>query len=174
MTMTNTTDTAAQRLRTALKAAGYNTKRASVRHDGSTLRVTLRDAGASSSAVHAIASSFVQVRRCEGDGDILCGGNTFVAVAYLDTLVDPVAAAVIERLRPAAIDTIIDLGDGFRAAKISRQRGATYMDEVRMWGPGFNHRNDITSGLGHAAKRIAAAMLDARARATSTTEARAA
>ena len=80
--MTNTNGTPAQNLRAALKTAGFNGRRVTVRHDHSTLYVTIRDASASLSKVKAIAGTFESVRHCQATGEILCGGNTFVRVEY--------------------------------------------------------------------------------------------
>jgi hypothetical protein len=165
---TTTNATPAQRLRAALKLAGFNARRVSVRHDHSTLRVTLRDASAALSAVQAIADGFRSVRHCEATGEILCGGNTFVEVAYADDITAPIAAAAAAVLAPAADGEIVALGGGFRAAKVSRARGATYPDEVRIWGPGFEGHNDTACGVDWAAKRIAIAYVDARALAEQT------
>lgn len=163
MTIANTTP--AQRLRTAFKTAGLNSRRVTVRHDHSTLRVTIRDASASLSKVKAIADQFVSVRRCEATGEILCGGNTFVDVSYTDALVAPVKAALVALLDPAADDEIVSLLGDYRAAKISRQRGAMRAEEVCIWGPGFDFRNSIACGITWAAERIAVANIDANASA---------
>lgn len=160
---TTTNATPAQRLRAALKAAGFNARRVSVRHDHSTLRVTLRDATAALSTVKAIADGFRSVRYCEATGEILCGGNTFVEVEYTDDLIAPIAAAAAAVLGAAGDGEVVAIGGGFRAAKLSRARGATYPDEVRIWGPGFELHNSVACGVGWAAKRIAIAYLDARA-----------
>jgi len=164
--MSTTHTTPAQLLRAALKSAGYNSRRATVRHDHSTLRVTIRDASAPLSTIKAIADQFRSVRYCEATGEILCGGNTFVDVDYLPELVAPIAAAVAALLAPAGDGEIVGLAGGFRAAKVSRARGATYPDEVRIWGPGFDVLNSTACGVEWAAKRIAVAYLDARASAT--------
>lgn len=160
---TTTNATPAQRLRAALKAAGFNARRVSVRHHHSTLRVTLRDATAPLSSVKAIADGFRSVRYCEATGEILCGGNTFVEVAYADELIAPVAAAVAAVLGASGDGEVVAVGGGFRAAKVSRARGATYPDEVRIWGPGFEVTNNVACGVAWAAERIAIAYLDARA-----------
>lgn len=163
--MTNPNDTPAQLLRAALKTAGFNSRCATVRHDNSTLRVTVRDAGVSLSTVKAIADRFRSVRYCHATGEILCGGNTFVDVDYLPEFLAPVAAVVVALLAGADDGQIVDLTGGFRAAKISRALGATYPDEVRIWGPGFDMFNATACGVEFAAKRIAVAYLDARASA---------
>lgn len=73
--MTTTIASPADRLRAALKQAGFNARRVSVRHDHSTLRVTIRDASASLTQVEAVAAPFESVRRCQATGEILLGGN---------------------------------------------------------------------------------------------------
>jgi hypothetical protein len=171
----SSTNSTSQQLRSALKAAGFNARRVSVRHDHSTLRVTIRDTSVSLSAVKTIADRFCVVRRCEATGEILCGGNIFVDVAYLPELVKPVAAAVVALLAPAADGEVVTLVGGFRAAKISRARGGTYPDEIRIWGPGFDAANSIACGVHWAAQRIAVEYLDtlASAHGDSSSEVRA-
>src|SRR5512140_564232 len=101
--MTATTNTTPeQTLRAALKSAGFNARKVTVRRDHSTLRVTIRDASVPRSIVKAIADQFSVVRRDERSGEILCGGNTFVDVEYLPALVEPVAATIVALLMPAA------------------------------------------------------------------------
>jgi hypothetical protein len=58
--MTTTNLRPADALRAALKAAGFNARRVSVKHDHSTLRVTVRDPSASLSRVKEIAAPFEQ------------------------------------------------------------------------------------------------------------------
>jgi hypothetical protein len=155
--------TPAQALRAALKAAGYNGRRVTVRASHSSLYVSIRDAAASLSAVEAIANQFSVVRHCEKTGEILSGGNTFVNVVYTNELVEPAKAAILVVLAPAPHDEWVTVLGDFRAIKVSRQRGATYPDEVRIEGPGFDFRNAMACGVEFAAKRIAVAFLDASA-----------
>lgn len=166
MATTNTV----QALRAALKAAGFNARRVTVRESYSSLNVTIRDAAVSLSAVESIAKKFSVVRYCEKTGEILSGGNTFVNVAYADELVEPAKAAILVVLRPAADDEWVNVLGDFRALKVSRQRGATYPDEVRIEGPGFDFRNAMACGEEFAAKRIAIAFLDASATKASAGE----
>ena len=165
--MTTTNTTPAQAVRAALKAEGFNARRVTVRHQHSTLYVTIRDACASLSKVKAIADKYSVVRRCEATGEILCGGNIFVDVAYSHELVDPVKAAILVVLDPAPHDQWVTVLGDFRACKVSRQGGATYPDEVRLRGPGFEDYA-MACGVGWAAKRIAIAFLDASASANDT------
>jgi hypothetical protein len=162
MAITNTTP--AQALRAALKAAGFNARCVTVRQSHSSLYVSIRDAWVSLSEVEAIANKFSVVSRCAATGEILCGGNTFVNVSYTAELVEPTKAAILVVLNPAADDEWVTVLGDFRAIKVSRQRGATYPDEVRMEGPGFDG-NAMACGVEWAAKRIAIAFLDASAAA---------
>lgn len=158
--MTTTNLTAESALRADLKSTGFNARKVTVRRDNSTLRVTIRDASVSLSTVRQIAERYTRVRRDERSGEILCGGNTFVDVAYLPVLMERVAAQIVALLAPADDGVIVALPGGFRAAKVSRQRGATYTDEVRIWGAGFDVFNSTACGVEFAAKRIAIAYLD--------------
>jgi len=161
--MTTSNTTPAQTLRASLKAAGFNARRVTVRDNHSTLYVTIRDAWASLTEVKAIADEFRVVHRCEATGEILCGGNTFVDVRYTDELIEPTKAAILVVLQPAPDDQWVTVLGDFRAVKVSRQCGATYPDEVRIEGPGFDLCNAMACGVGWAAKRIAIAFLDASA-----------
>lgn len=165
MCMATTNTNPAQALRAALKAAGYNARRVTVREGNSSLQVSIRDAWVSLSKVEAIANKFSVVRHCETTGEILSGGNTFVRVAYVDQIVEPVKAAILVVLRPAPQDEWVTVLDDFRALKVSPAHGATYPDEVRIEGRGFDVPNAIACGLEFAAKRIAIAFLDANATA---------
>lgn len=71
-------------LRAALKQAGFNTRKVSVRQHSCTLYVTIRDASVSLTRVKAIAGAFESIDRDHATGEILCGGNTFVRVEYVD------------------------------------------------------------------------------------------
>lgn len=160
----------ADNLRAALKRAGFNARKVSVRQHHSTLCVTLRDASVSLTRVSEIAGQFEQVRRDHATGEILCGGNTFVRVEYADAQVDPIKAEILAVLDPAPNDEYIALPGGFRACKVSSQHSpATYVREVRMEGPTFHHRNNIAVGVSWAAERLAIARLDASALAQGAT-----
>ena len=102
--MTTTIARPADRLRAALKAAGFNARRVSVRHHHSTLRVTIRDASVSLTQVEAIASPFESVRRCEATGEILLGGNCYVDCWYDPDLVKPLKAELAALLASALFD----------------------------------------------------------------------
>ncbi len=154
----------ADSLRAALKNADLNTRKVTIRQRHSTLYVTVRDASVSLTRVKEIAKPFESVRRDHATGEILCGGNTFVQVEYADALVDPIKAEMFAMLDPAPNDEFVSLRDGFRVCKVSRQHGAaTYVHEVRMEGPGFDHYNNLAVGVTWAAERLAIAYLDARA-----------
>jgi hypothetical protein len=162
-TTTTTTATAtiahpADRLRAALKQAGFNARQVSVRHDHSTLRVTIRDASVSLAKVQEIAGAFESVRRCEASGEILLGGNTYVDTAYDDKVIQSLKTQIAALLTAAPFYTYVDVLGGFRALKESGMR-----EEVRLAGPGFHFRNDRASGIVWAAERLAIAYLDAKA-----------
>jgi hypothetical protein len=162
--MTNTIANPADNLRAALKKAGYNARRVTVRQRHCTLYVTIRDASASLTKVKAIAHQFESVSRDHATGEILLGGNTFVQVEYTDALVDPVKATILAVLDPAPNDQYVALPGGFRACKVSEQHGATtYVRDVRLEGPTFDIYNNIACGVTWAAERLAIAYLDATA-----------
>jgi hypothetical protein len=155
-------------LRAALKSAGYNPRRVTVRDNGGTtetsLTVTIRDASVSITKVREIVVPFERVRRDERSGEILAGGNTFVRVEYHDAVVDPITTTFHARIVAAAVGEIVQLDGGFSATKVD-PRNATYPDEVELSGPGFglNDRRSIACGLRFASERLAIAYLDAQA-----------
>lgn len=153
-------------LRAALKSAGYNSRKVTVRDRGGSLEtsllVTIRSADVSLTAVTEIAAPFANIHR-DGYGEILGGGNTFVTVEYADALVEPIKTAFAAEILPAPVGDDVLLGDGFSARKIPA-RDATYADEVEISGPGFDgSRRNVACGVYWAAKRLAVAWLDARA-----------
>jgi hypothetical protein len=154
----------ANKLRAALKQAGFNARKVSVRHLHSTLYVTIRDASVSLTRISEIAGAFESVHRDHATGEVLGGGNTFVRVEYADALVDPIKAEILAVLDPAPNDEGVALPGGFRAHKMTRQHGATtYVWEIRMEGPTFHHFNNVAVGVSWAAERLAIARLDASA-----------
>jgi hypothetical protein len=157
-TMTNTTNKA-DTLRAAIKAAGYNARRVTVRYQHSELRVMIRDSSVSISAVKSIAEPFENVRKCQTTGEILLGGNTYVKVVYLAELVAPVAAQMDALMTTTAEGFSVDLPGGFTA-----DRGG--LDRWTLQCPGFDFRNNVAVGVGWAAQRIAVAYLDANAATT--------
>jgi len=162
--------TPAQTLRTALKAAGYNARKVTVRDRGGSthysLLVTIRDASVSLSKVQAIAVPHEHVRRDAASGEILLGGNTYLDVEYLDALVEPIKTAFTAQIASAPEGDDVALGGGFTARKVPA-RDATYPDEVAIGGPGFDpDRRNIACTVPYAAKRLAIAYLDAQAQGT--------
>ena len=168
--MTTTNLRPADALRAALKAAGFNARRVSVREHHSTLRVTVRDPSASLTRVKKIAAPFESVRHCQATGEILSGGNTFLSCEYSDALVAPIKVAIAKVLDAAPQDEYVTVIEDFRAVKVSRERGATYPNEVRIEGPSFDYRNHMACGAYWAAERIAVAYLDTRALASADGE----
>ena len=156
--MTTTIARPADRLRVALKQAGFNTRRVSVRAEHSTLRVTIRDASVSLTQVEAIAGPFESIRRCEATEEILLGGNCYVDTMYDPDLVRPLKAELAALLAAAPFDAYVPVRGAFRALKVSGPR-----EEVRLVGPGLHDRNAIAYGTVWAAERLAIAYLDAKA-----------
>ena len=162
--MSNPSLNPADRLRAALKAAGFTARQVTVRYPHSTLHVTVRDASVSLTKVRAIAGAFESISRDHMSGEILCGGNTFVSVDYADALVGPLKATILSTLDPAPNDEYVALPGGFRAMKCTREHaGASYVWEVRMEGRGFDLYNNLAVGVTWAAERLAIAYLDAEA-----------
>ncbi len=104
-------------LRAKLKAAGFNARRVTVRHDhfsmGSSIDVTIRDPDVSRETIKKIASEFESISRCSITGEILSGGNTYQSVNYSDkataTLRDRVRGVVVDaiaRVRKQSPDTL--------------------------------------------------------------------
>jgi hypothetical protein len=160
--------TTANNLRTALKQAGFNARRVTVKDRHSTLYVTIRHASVSLTKVKAIVAPFESVSRDQATGEILAGGNTFTRTEYADTVVDPIKAAILAVLDPAPNDEYVALPGGFRAMKCTRRdsQGGSYVWEVRMKGPGFTLYNAVAVGVTWAAERLAVAHLDAAASGT--------
>ncbi len=149
--------TKADALRADLKAAGFKPKQVTVRQTaGCSLDVTIRDAAVSLTAVKAIADKHVRVRYCEASGEILSGGNTFVGVRYVDTVIDPVAKKIAAILRTSnghavqvtpSVSVSVDADGCDYNAKVWLHEGHT--------GAFFCH------GVDHAAERLATRVLDA-------------
>lgn len=176
MTNANTTSTHpdANTIRAALKAAGYNARRVTVKSGGSSThssyKVTIRDASVSLSAITKIAMPYENVRR-DGYGEILSGGNTYVDVEYHDSVVGPIAESFRQRIQASAAGELVQLDGGFAACKVSREN-ATYHDEVELHGPCFEGpRRHIAVSVGNAANRLAVAYLDTIAAANAEAKA---
>lgn len=112
----------ADHLRAALKAAGYNARRVTVKYDYSTLRVTLRDATIAKSVIEKIANQFERIDRDTMTGEILCGGNTFVDVAYADGLLDASILAIAEQLAAAEPNRTVTIA-GRQVSKMAPSAG---------------------------------------------------
>ena len=108
MTKQTETKTPAQKLRAALKAAGYKPSAISVRNPRGSLNVAIKDKAIPLDAVKEIARSFESVSRCHVSGEILCGGNTFVFVKYAEKVeqeFDAMAEAIGEIPMGGEIET---------------------------------------------------------------------
>lgn len=166
-TVRTVTASPAQALRAALKAAGYNARKVTVRDRGgsthTSLHVTIRDASVSLSKVRAIAAPHEHVRRDPASGEILLGGNTYLDVEYVDALVAPIKESFAAKIAAVPEGTEVSLVGGFSARRVPR-REATYPDEVELGGPGFDRdRRNIACTVPYAAERLAIAYLDATA-----------
>ena len=98
---------------------GYTSRQVSVRKDsysmGATIYVTIKDASIKLSDVEAVASAFGTVRRCEVTGEILGGGNTYLAVEYDAACVVPLMGKILELLD----------GDYIKLGTVSLERDAS-------------------------------------------------
>ncbi len=113
--------TKAQTVRAELKANGINSRQVSVRTDnygmGSSLHVTIRDAGISPEQVVPIAYKAERISRCEYSGDILSGGNTYVFVGYSDEARDERCAELVAQITEimptleAGSNSLVPIGD---------------------------------------------------------------
>jgi hypothetical protein len=160
MTTTNTDINAkpSDKLRAALKQAGFNARRVTVKYDHTTLRVTIRDASVSLTKVEEIAGPFERVRRCQVTGETLLGGNTYVEVAYDKAVIKPLKDEIATLLANAPFDEYVAVRGDFRALRVSGVR-----EEIRLKGPGIAFRSEIAYGTVWAAERLAIAYLDAMA-----------
>lgn len=108
----NNTDTVADQLRAALKTAGYNARKVTVRHEhysmGSTIHITIRDASVSKAKIEEIAQSFERVDRDQW-GDILSGANRFVRVKYDRKVEDAMVMPIAEMLAAAEMEHAIEI-----------------------------------------------------------------
>jgi hypothetical protein len=138
--MATTINRPVDQLRAALKQAGFNTRRVSVRADHSTLQVTIRDASISLTQIEAIAGPFESIRRCEATGEILQGGNRYVDIKYDPALVKPLKVELAALLVAAPFDAYVSVPGGFRALKVTGPR-----EEVRLAGPWIDDRYQIST-----------------------------
>lgn len=111
-----TTKEAAAKIRTALKARGWNSRMVSVVGSnysmGSSIYVTIKSNTIPMQVVRDIASGEEHIDRCEISGEILSGGNCYVHVDYADSVIDAETATILpalealEELSDGAIETI--------------------------------------------------------------------
>lgn len=140
----NATDKTADKLRAALKAAGFNRKMVTVKHDhysmGSTLYVTIRDASIGRATVAAISEQFENVRRDEY-GDILSGGNTHLHLEYARGVLEVVATPIAQQLAAAAIGVPVEI-NGDRYVKLADGvYGGSVIQDVDADGVGGSRMN---------------------------------
>jgi len=74
---------AAQQIRNDIKAAGYSLKAFSIRtRSTGSVTIAIKDAAIPADKIKGIARKHEVVRRCDGSGEILSGGNTFISIGY--------------------------------------------------------------------------------------------
>jgi hypothetical protein len=144
-------------IRAALKKQhGWTSRQVSVRSDvysmGSTLRIKIKSADVSITAVRMIAGQFEKVARCEVTGDILSGGNTYLDVEYDHDVVEPIALRIEAKLLNE--DTVEVLG--YRVF-CSDPR----MEEWRAWSPNDEVKDQLCRGKRFMARTLAILALDA-------------
>lgn len=111
-------------IRAALKARGWTQRQVSVRRVPCTydskITATIRDASIPLSAVKQIVDAYERVGRDEASGEILAGGNTYVAAEYADGVLDALQTEILAALergerRVRGFDVREDDRGGFRA-----------------------------------------------------------
>jgi hypothetical protein len=126
-----TTTNSAVKLRAALKEAGFSARQVTVRQHSSTLHVTVRDSSVSLTRVSVIAGAFESVQTDHKTGEILCGGNTYIKVGYLDALVAPLTASILATLESTPLGATVRLPGGFAATKPLPVHGSAYCIAAR-------------------------------------------
>ncbi len=72
----------AVKIRKLLATEGIPARSVSVRSDGNSVDVTIKDAAVGSDKIRAIAGQFEKIDRCPASGEILSGGNTYVSTKH--------------------------------------------------------------------------------------------
>ena len=72
----------AAKVRKLIAAEGIAPRAVSVRSDGNSVRVTIKDAAVGSDKVRAIVGQFEKIDRCPVSGEILSGGNTYTFASH--------------------------------------------------------------------------------------------
>lgn len=153
--MSNQTLKASDRIRNALKLAGYKQNQVTVKepHWGD-VKVTIRSADVRISAIKEIAKREQNVCYCESTGEILLGGNTFVDVAYSKEVLAPFVQS-IEATLNSSNGQVVCLG----SIRVSVDTEDQWTHKVWRWS-----NDDVGAfycvGIHHAATRLAAELLD--------------
>jgi hypothetical protein len=158
MSNTNTYESPAQKVRAALKANGYSSKFVSVKQDGCSVKVTIRSKDVRISDIKAIADTFRDVRYCEGSGEILSGGNTFVDVVYHDDVLAPLVAKILPIVQGAKVPTYVI--PGVRVTCHDESEYGSHNANVFTWADGEDCGSFFCVGTAHAAERLAIMALD--------------
>ena len=97
-----TTKEIAKEIRAALKSKGWNARKVSVRTEHYTvdaaISITIKDLDVPIDVVEEIAAGRGHIDRCQVTGEILCGGNLYVDVAYDREALDARAADLAAKL----------------------------------------------------------------------------
>jgi hypothetical protein len=149
--MSNAYESAADKARRALRDAGYSRRQVTARQDHSTLRVTIRDEAVSLAAVRAVVGDLEHVRRDEGTGEILAGGNTFLDVEYTADVISPFLQAARELFAAVTPGHLVRIG--YHAAYLSKG-AAPWDDGVATTTRLENGRHVRSHGVDHGLRMI--------------------
>ena len=98
--MTKISDT--KEIRKQLKESlGFNAKQVSVKQNHSQITFTIRDSKVSKKAIENFGSTYESIRRDYATGDILCGGNTFIRVAFADSVKEELTSRFLNQVKTA-------------------------------------------------------------------------
>lgn len=118
-------NTPADKARAILAAAGYKRTQVSVKYNGYTVKVTIRDARVKLAKIRDLVAGLEKISRDES-GEILCGGNTFLDIDYTQEALAPYVAQATAAL--AAVEMGKTARIGFHVAFVTK---AGWDEEVR-------------------------------------------
>lgn len=140
--------TPADRARNLLAAAGYKRTQVSVRADGQSVFVTIRDARVKMFQVREIVGCVENVHR-DQFGDVLSGGNTFLTIKYTREVLAPFVEQGLAAL--ASVDEGQTVRIGFHVAF---QSSTGWNAEVRTFTKKGNGREVLAHGLHFGVEQI--------------------
>lgn len=131
----------AEEVRKALKDKGINSRRVSVRSDGNSLSIRIKDLSVCADMVTEIAKQFERIDYCQITQEILSGGNYFVSVSY-DWQVESaikktpeflaLKEKIAQKLTNISGNSGVEIVDGFTA--FQAQNGWSYQATIE-WKP---------------------------------------